>query len=126
MFQFNEPTEDVLIPVFFPESLLKMDLPLGVMKTAIFNFNKKIEEGEELLIREHGVIQAKISCLLQTKSNLFMQLIVPKENVRRAETLKARLMGYVMMNKETTLVQELVIEGFTFVRAQNSMGKKSS
>ena len=113
-----ENLEEVFVPVFIPETIIDLMVSPRIMIDAIFNFNSRVE-AESMVLQSNNDITGSITELVRLRDNLFLHLFVPAHNRKKAHRLQARLMGYVVMHKETGVVEDLVIEGFTFGEATN-------
>jgi hypothetical protein len=111
---------EIFIPIFIPDTILALNVPLRVMSEAIYNFNKKVMN-EGLVLTENGETLGKVELIIRFGDNLFLCTRIEDSWESRKEQLGARLMGYVIMNKESGVVEDLVIEGFTILVAKTPL-----
>jgi hypothetical protein len=116
-----------VIPVLIPESILKFDLPLRKMEDAIIGFNTRLQIEKMVLTRDDAPVKIEVLELLKREDDLFVKLSIHRhwfgnstrfsmDMVKHISKFKAKMTGYIIMDRETSEVDQLVIEGFKFVR----------
>ncbi len=99
------------LPVLIPESLLRIDVPIEMMMEAIETFNKRVKE-EPLEFRDtNGQIKARVMDLIKKGDDLFLRICCFPDDYK-FEDMGASMIGFVLINKETGKLAEIVIEGF--------------
>lgn len=117
-----------IIPVLIPESILKLNLPLQKMGDAIMSFNTGLQMEKMVLTRDNAPIKIEVLELVKKEDDLYVKLSVHRNwnwnstifsmDIEKYLTkLKAKMTGYVIMDKESLEVDQLVIEGFNFVNS---------
>ena len=90
------------------------------MNNAIRVFNEKIkEEPISIQMGKDYFDKMVVSQIFHKRDDLFLEVIIPFNKSSSISRMRAKLMGYVIMDKSTGNVEDLVIEGFTFVKAKD-------
>lgn len=106
------------VPVFVPATLLKLDVPEEMMLAAIHTFNERIKE-EPMEFRDNGKLKARVVDLNRTGNDLFLRFRCFDDDGYRLDDWAAKMIGFVMMNKNTGEIAEMVIEGFQWVKKKS-------
>ena len=113
-------TTEVFLPVFIPESLLGLNVPWKIMNNAIWVFNEKIkEEPISVQMGKSDFDKMVVSQIFHKRDDLFLEVIIPSNKSLGMPRMRANLVGYVVMDKSTGNVEDLVIEGFRFEKAKD-------
>jgi hypothetical protein len=113
-------TKKVLLPIYIPDSIIKLDVPLNLMCKAIYVFNEKNKEDPLSVSLGYGKYDWErmvIFQIFQRKNDLFLEVSVPSNIIDIK--LRAHLVGYVVLDKSTGKVEDMVIEGFRFEKAKD-------
>ena len=115
-------TTEVFLPVFIPESLLGLNVPWKIMNNAIWVFNEKIKEepiSVQIGFSKSDFDKMVVSQIFYRSDDLFLEVIIPSNKSLGMPRMRANLVGYVVMDKSTGHVEDLVIEGFRFEKAKD-------
>jgi len=109
---------ELFLPIYIPDSLIKLNVPFNIMNNAIEVFNKKNKE-EPLSIPLSSFKSYErmvVSQILRENDDLFLKVSIPSISTLSFPKLRADLVGYVVIDKNSGDVEDLVIEGFKFVK----------
>lgn len=106
------------VPVFIPKSLLNLNVPEEMMMWAIEIFNERIKT-DPLEFQHDNKIKAKVIDLIREGDDLFLRIKCFDDDGYKLDDWSATMIGYIVMNKNTGEVGDLVIEGFKWVRRKS-------